>query len=93
LRGVLIAKYHEIPLSKEGISMKDGKRIGVECKRMDAPRLTPSMRAAMQDLELSTLLVIYPGAKPYSLAENIKTVPLSILAEAWSLVLNELGEV
>ena len=73
--------------------MKDGKRIGVECKRMDAPRLTPSMRAAMQDLELSTLLVIYPGAKPYSLAENIKTVPLSILAEAWSLVLNELGEV
>jgi uncharacterized protein len=68
--------------------IKDGKRIGVECKRMDAPRLTPSMRAAVQDLELSTLLVIYPGAKPYSLAENIKTVPLSILAEAWSLVLN-----
>jgi predicted AAA+ superfamily ATPase len=68
--------------------MKDGKRIGVECKRMDAPRLTHSMRTAMQDLELSTLLVIYPGAKPYSLAENIKTLPLSILAEAGSLVLN-----
>jgi hypothetical protein len=31
--------------------MKDGKRIGVECKRMDAPRLTHSMRTAMQDLE------------------------------------------
>jgi hypothetical protein len=40
----------------------------------------------MQDLELSTLLVIYPGSKPYSLAENIKVVPLSSLADegaAW----------
>ena len=61
--------------------IKDGRRIGVECKRMDAPRLTPSMRTAMQDLELSTLLVVYPGAKSYLLAENIKTVPLSRLAE------------
>jgi len=34
----------------------------VECKRVDAPRLTPSMRAAMKDLELSALLVIYPGS-------------------------------
>ena len=63
------------------LMMKDGKRIGVECKRIDATRLTPSMRAAMQDLELSTLLLIYPGSKPYSLAENIKTVPLSNLTK------------
>lgn len=70
------------------LMMKDGKKIGVECKRMDAPRLTPSMRAAMQDLELSTLIVIYPGAKPYSLAENIKTVPLSSLAGEWSSAVN-----
>ena len=55
--------------------IKDGKRIGVECKRVDAPRLTPSMRTVMQDLELSNLLVVYPGSKSYSLAENIKTVP------------------
>lgn len=64
------------------LMMKDGKKIGVECKRVDAPRLTPSMRAAMEDLELSTLLVIYPGSKPYALAEDIRTVPLSCLAEA-----------
>ncbi len=58
---------------------KDGKRIGVECKRMDAPRITPSMKAAMQDLDLSELIVLYPGAKPYSLTEKIKVIPLSEL--------------
>ncbi|MHB0988053.1 MAG: ATP-binding protein [Bellilinea sp.] len=61
--------------------LKDGKRIGVECKRMDAPRLTPSMRIAVQDLELSKLLVIFPGAKPYPLAEHIQVMPLANLAE------------
>jgi predicted AAA+ superfamily ATPase len=65
--------------------MKDGKRIGVECKRLDAPRLTPSMAAAVNDLELSKLLVIYPGPKPYSLAERIQVVPLASLAEGWSI--------
>ncbi len=65
--------------------IKDGKKIGVECKRVDAPRLTPSMRAAMRDSGLSTLLVIFPGSKSYSLVENIKTVPLSSLAEEGSL--------
>jgi predicted AAA+ superfamily ATPase len=64
--------------------IKNGKTIGVECKRMDAPRLTPSMQAAVQNLELSKLLVIYPGAKSYALAENIQTVPLSSLAGDWS---------
>jgi hypothetical protein len=28
---------------------------GVECKRMDAPKLTPSMRTAMQDLNLDVI--------------------------------------
>jgi len=30
----------------------------------------------MQDLELMTLLVVYPGSKHYALAEDIWTVPL-----------------
>jgi len=67
------------------LMIKDGKKIGVECKRVDAPRLTPSMLAAKKDLELSTLLVIYPGSKRYSLAEGIRTVPLSNLAEEGEL--------
>lgn len=60
--------------------LKDGKRIGVECKRVDAPRLTPSMRTAVHDLELSKLFVIFPGSKPYPLTENIQVTPLASLA-------------
>ena len=61
--------------------IKNGQRIGVECKRVDAPRLTPSMHTACKDLELARLLVIYPGPKPYPLDVNIHTVPLASLAE------------
>jgi len=57
--------------------LKDNKRIGVECKRMDAPKLTPSMRTAMQDLELDKLIVVYPGSQPYSLAKGITVMPLT----------------
>jgi len=46
-------------------------------KRMDAPKLTPSMRTAMVDLELGKLAVVYPGAQPYSLAEGIMVLPLA----------------
>jgi predicted AAA+ superfamily ATPase len=60
--------------------IKDGKRIGVECKKVDAPRLTSSIRVAMEDLELDELVVIYPGRKQYPLAGNIRAVPLVDLA-------------
>jgi len=61
--------------------IKNGRRIGVECKRMDAPRLTPSMRIALQDLSLDSLLVIYLGLHPYSLGEKTQAIPLASLAE------------
>jgi uncharacterized protein len=60
---------------------KDGRRIGVEIKRADAPRLTPSMRTALTDLKLDRLLVIYPGEQGYRLAENVMVLPASLLAE------------
>jgi len=62
--------------------IKNGRRIGVECKRMDAPRLTPSMRIALQDLQLDSLLVIYPGLHPYPLGEKTRAIPLVSLAES-----------
>lgn len=55
---------------------KDGRRLGVECKRVDAPRLTPSMRIALDDLGLDRLVVIYPGARAYPLAERVSVLPL-----------------
>lgn len=62
------------------LMVKDGRRVGVEFKRMDAPRLTPSMRTAMHDLQLEALYVVYPGAHRYRLAEHIEVVPLAALA-------------
>ena len=61
------------------LMLKDGRRVGVEFKRMDAPRLAPSMRTAMKDLRLEVLYVVYPGSRRYSLAERIEAVPLSAL--------------
>lgn len=59
-----------------------GRRIGVECKRKDAPVLTPSMRTALTDLKLDELRVVYPGEKRYALAGNVEVVPLAELAKA-----------
>jgi predicted AAA+ superfamily ATPase len=61
---------------------KKGRRIGVECKRTDAPTLTPSMRIAMSDLKLDHLYVAYPGTKAYKLARNVEVVPLPKLIGA-----------
>jgi hypothetical protein len=55
--------------------LKNGHRIGVECKRVDAPRMTPSMRAALEDLELERLFVIYPGSLTYPIGDNGSTIP------------------
>ena len=61
--------------------IKNGRRLGVECKRLDAPRLTPSMAIAMKDLELEQIAVIYPGTKRYPIAANVRAVPLGALAD------------
>ncbi len=59
--------------------------LGVECKRADAPRMTPSIRIALEDLGLQRLAVIYPGATRYPLGESAEAVPLATLAEPGSL--------
>ena len=65
---------------------KDGKRIGVECKRVDAPRLTPSMQSALTDLHLDHLYVIYPGALRFPLAERVEAFPLRDLTMPGALL-------
>jgi hypothetical protein len=60
--------------------LKDGRRIGVEIKRTDAPTLTPSMRIALDDLRLEHFLVLYPGTRRYPLSAHATVVPLSELA-------------
>lgn len=61
---------------------KNGRRIGIECKRADAPQLTPSMRTALVDLKLDHLYVLYPGAKAYTLARNVEVAPLAEFVKA-----------
>lgn len=53
-----------------------GRRIGVEFKREDAPRLTHSMQVALADLKLDRLNVIYPGNRRYRLNEKTEALPL-----------------
>lgn len=61
------------------LMFKDQRRIGVEFKRGDAPRLTPSMRIALEDLRLDALYVVYPGPHRYALAPGVEAVPLEAL--------------
>src|SRR6266446_6179666 len=58
------------------VLFKHGRRLGVECKRMDAPVLTPSMRIALEDLKLDRLVVVYPGERRYPLGDRVGVVPL-----------------
>ncbi|MBX3025269.1 ATP-binding protein [bacterium] len=55
--------------------------LGIECKRTDAPRLTPSIRIALDDLGLARVAVVYPGGKRFALAERVEAVPLDELGE------------
>jgi len=61
-----------------------GQNWGVEFKYEDAPRLTRSMRTAIEDLQLAGLWVIYPGKSSYALANNIQVLPLSELGTTWN---------
>ena len=60
---------------------KNGRRLGIEIKRMDAPRITTSMKVALEDLALERLAIVYPGERRFSLAENVEVVPATDLAE------------
>ncbi len=54
---------------------------GVECKRCDAPRMTPSIRNALEDLGLRRVVVIYPGEKRYPLTDQVEAMPLTRLTQ------------
>jgi hypothetical protein len=60
-----------------------GRRYGFECKRQDAPGMTRSMRAALSDLSLDQLWVVYPGTARYAIDRDVTAVPL---AEVGALV-------
>ena len=67
------------------ILRRGDKLLGVECKRADSPRMTPSIRHALADLGLRQVVVIYPGGKRFPLDERVEAVPLCSLADDESL--------
>lgn len=63
--------------------LRRGDRLfGVECKHADAPRMTPSIRIALEDLGLERVAVVYPGETRYAIADRVEAVPLKALARA-----------
>lgn len=59
------------------VMIKQGRMLGVECKRMDAPKMTPSLRIALEDLKLERIAIVYPGPDRYFITDRIEAVPLS----------------
>jgi len=59
----------------------EGKIFGVECKRTDVPKMTPSIRNALENLKLESITVIYPGEKRFRLADDVEAVPLRAIQD------------
>ena len=68
--------------------LKGARRVGVEFKRADAPRVTKSMHVAIQDLKLDVLYVVYPGEHRFNLEPGIEAVPLWALLPPASYATN-----
>ena len=64
------------------ILRRGDRLLGVECKRADAPRMTPSIRIALEDLGLERVVVVYPGDTRYAIADRVEAVPLAALASS-----------
>ena len=62
--------------------LRGKNRIGFEIKRTTAPAITPSMRAALEDLNLQWLDIIHAGDNTFQLSDKIRAVALSNLSNA-----------
>lgn len=61
----------------------EGKNYACEFKYMDAPKLTKSMKSALESLTLEKLWVVYPGKKEYLINENVTVLPLENIEANW----------
>jgi len=62
----------------------DGRRLGFDIKYTAGPRVTKSMRAAIDTLRLDRLVVVYPGDRRLALADNIEAIGLADLVQVVS---------
>lgn len=61
--------------------VRGNQRRGFELKLTSSPRVTPSMRSALEELSLEELVVIHAGAESYPLTPRIRAVALARLRE------------
>ncbi len=67
------------------ILRRGDRLLGIEVKRADAPRMTPSVRTALDELELERVAIVYPHDRRYPLADRVEVVPLCSLAQPGGL--------
>ena len=61
--------------------LRGNRRLGFEIKLTTSPRLTASMRSAMESLKLDRLVVVHAGEHAFPMAERIDAVPFSRLSD------------
>jgi predicted AAA+ superfamily ATPase len=61
--------------------MRGRRRLGFELKRTEAPRLSPSIRSALADLELGRVDIVHAGEHTFPLAPRVRALSLSRLYE------------
>ena len=61
----------------DGIWQHEGSAIGIEIQALQEPRVTKSMRAALEGLETIHIFVVYMGTTIRELAKHITAIPLT----------------
>ncbi len=59
------------------LALHGGRKLGFEIKRTVAPRITRSMRVALDDLALDELVVVHAGTDSYPMDERIRAMAAS----------------
>jgi len=52
----------------------DGEWVGIEIKRTDAPHMTPSIRNAIDDFDLTRVIVAHAGDDRFPIAPNVEAI-------------------
>jgi hypothetical protein len=61
-----------------------GRRFGFELKHSETPTVSRSLRAALDDLELSRLWIVVPGGPAWELDDRVAVIPLAEVAAAFA---------
>jgi len=57
------------------------RRTGFEIKRTTTPKVTPSIKAAMEALDLQEVIVLHAGDRTFPLGKKVRAVAASRLLE------------